>query len=67
MGLFELETLYLIQNSHRQYHFESLKQHYFGKPYICVGVHSHPEDQGDFEHGSTVSISESNTQLEFSI
>ena len=56
----------LSQISHRQSHFESLKQYYSGKPYICLGVQSHPEDQGDFEQGSTLNISESNNQLELS-
>ena len=33
---------------------------------ICLGVQSHHEDQGDFEQGSTLNISESNNQLELS-
>ena len=66
MGLFGLITSILPQISHRQSHFESLKQYYFGKPYICLGVQSHPKDQGDFEQASTLNISECNTQLELS-
>ena len=36
---------------------------------ICLGVQSHPEDQGDFRQGLTVSISfsEFNNQLELSV
>ena len=67
MGLFGLKTNILSQISHRQFHFESLKQYYFGKPYICLGVQSHPEDQGDFGQGLTVNISECNNQLELSV
>ena len=52
MGLFGLKTYILSQISHRQFHFESLKQYYFGKP--CFGVQGHPEDQGDFGQGLTV-------------
>ena len=53
--------------SHRQYHFESLKQYYYGKPYIYWCVQSHPEDRGDFGQGSTDTISECNNQLELSV
>ena len=67
MGLFGLRTYILSQISHRQFHFESLKQYYFGKSYISLGVQSHPEDQGDFGHGLTVNISECNNQLELSV
>ena len=67
MGLFGLKTYILSQISQRQYNFESLKQNYFGKPYTCLGVQSHPEHQGDFGQGSTVNISECNNQLELSV
>ena len=53
--------------SHRQYNFESLKQYYFGKLYICWCVQSHPEDRGDFGQGSKENISECNNQLELSV
>ena len=56
MGLFGLTTYILSQISHKQSHFESLRQYYFGKPYICLGVQSHPEDQGDFGQSLTVNI-----------
>ena len=67
MGLFGLKTYILSQISHRQSHFESLKQYYVGKRYICLGVQSHPEDQGDFGQGLTVNISECNNLLELSV
>ena len=35
--------------------------------HICLGVQSHPEDQGDFGLGLTVNISECNNQLELSV
>ena len=35
MGLFGLKLI-LSQISHRQFHFESLKQYYFGKSYVWV-------------------------------
>ena len=53
--------------SHIQYNFESLKQYYFRKPYICWCVQSHPEDRGDFGQGSTANISECSNQLELSV
>ena len=53
--------------SHRQYNLESLKQYYFGKPYIWWCAQSHPEDRGDFGQGSTENIFECNNQLEFSV
>ena len=56
-GAVWVKTFILSQISHRQSHFESLKQYYFGKPYICLGVQSRPEDQGDFGQGLTVNIS----------
>ena len=67
MGLFGLKTYILSQISHRQSHFESLKQYYFGKPYICLGVQSHPEDQGDLKQGLTANISECNNPLKLSV
>ena len=67
MALFGLKSYILSKVSHRQYNFESLKQYYFGKPYICLGVQSHLEDWGEFEHGSTENISECNNQLESSM
>ena len=67
MRLFGLITYSLSQISHKQSHFESLRQYYFGKPYICLGVQSHPEDQGDFGQDLTVHISECNTQIELSV
>ena len=67
MGLFGLKTYILSQISHRQSHFESLKQYYVGKRYICLGVQSHPEDQGDFGQGLAVNISECNNLLELSV
>ena len=57
MGLFGLKTYILSQISHRQSHFESLKQYYFGKPYVWVSKVT-PEDQDDFGQGLTVNISE---------
>ena len=62
-----ITTYILSQISHKQSHFESLRQYYFGKPYICLGVQSHPEDQGDFGQGLTVNIWECNNQLELSV
>ena len=56
MELFGLKTYILSQISHKQSHFESSRQFYFEKPYICLGVQSHPEDQGDFGQGLTVNI-----------
>ena len=56
MGQFGLTTYILSQMSHKQSHFESLRQYYFGKPNICLGVQSYPEDQGDFGQGLTVNI-----------
>ena len=67
MGLFGLKTYIVSQESHRQSNFESLKQYYFEKPYICLGVQSHPEDQGDFGQGLAVNISECNNLLELSV
>ena len=54
MGLFGSNIYIMSIIRHRQYNFESLKQSYFGKPY--VGVQSHPEDRGDFGQGSTENI-----------
>ena len=56
MELLGLKTYILSQISHKQSHFESLRQYYFEKPYICLGVQSHPEDQGDFGQGLTVNF-----------
>ena len=67
MGLFQLKTYILSQISHRQSHFESSKQYYFGKAYVCLGVQSHPKDQDDFGQGLTVNISECKNQLEFGV
>ena len=69
MGLFGWKTYILsqIQVSHKQSHFESLRQYYFGKPLCFQGVQSHPEDQGNFGQGLTVSIWEFNNQLELSV
>ena len=62
-----LNNIYIMSIiSHRQYNFESLKQYYFGKPYMLC-VQSHPEDRGDFGQGSTENILECNNQLELSI
>ena len=47
--------------------FKSLKQYYLGKPYYMLRCPKSPEDQGDFEQGSTVNISEYNYQLELSV
>ena len=68
MGLFGLKTYILSQISHKQSHFESLRQYYFGKLYVWVStVQSHPEYQGDFGQGSTVNIWECSNQLELSV
>ena len=50
-GTVWVKTYILSQIGHKQSHFESLRQYYFGKPYICLGVQSHPEDQGDLGQG----------------
>ena len=42
-------------------------QYYFGEPYICWCVQSHPEDRGDFGQGSTENISECNNLLELGV
>ena len=67
MGLFGSNIYTMSIISHRQYNFESLRQYYFGKPYICWCVQSHPEDHGDFGQGSTENISEFSNQLELSV
>ena len=67
MGLFGSNIYIMSIISHRQYNFESLKQYYFGKLYICWCVQSHPEDRGDFGRGSKENISECNNQLELSV
>ena len=67
MGLSGSNIYIMSIISHRQYNFESLKQYYFGKLYICWCVQSHPEDRGDFGHGSKENISECNNQLELSV
>ena len=67
MGLFGLNIYIMSIISHRQYNFESLKQYYFEKLYICWCVQSHPEDRGDFGQGSKENISECNNQLELSV
>ena len=36
MGLFGSNISIMSIISHRQYNFESLKQYYFGKPYVGV-------------------------------
>ena len=36
MGQFGLTTYILSQMSHKQSHFESLRQYYIGKPYVWV-------------------------------
>ena len=71
MGLFG-SNIYIMSitshiHVHVQYNFESLKQYYFGKPYICWCVQSHPEDRGDFGQGSTANISECNNQPELGV
>ena len=66
MGLFGSNIYIMSRISQRQYNFESLRQYYFGKPYICWCVQSHPEDRGDFGQGSTENISECSNQLELS-
>ena len=75
MELFGLKTYILSQISHKQSHFESLRQYYFEKPYtcihvhvhVCLGVQSHPEDQGDLGQGLTVNIWECNNRIELSV
>ena len=67
MGLFGSNIYIISIISHIQYNFESLKQYYFGKPYICWCVQSHPKDRGDFGQGSTANISECSNQLELSV
>ena len=71
MRLFGLKTYILSQISHTQSHFESLRQYYFGKPYVRVSkLQSHPECQGDLGmlgQGLTVNISECNSPLELSV
>ena len=67
MELFGLKTYILSQISHKQSNFESLRQYYFEKPYICLGVQSHPEDQGDLGQGLTVNMWECNNQIELSV
>ena len=67
MGLFGSNIYIMSIISYGQCNFESLKQYYFGKPYICWCVQSHPEDRGDFGQGSTENISECNNQLELSV
>ena len=67
MGLFGSNIYIMSIISHRQYNFESLKQYYYGKPYICWCVQSHPENRGDFGQGSTENISECNNRLELSV
>ena len=56
----------LSQMNHKQSHFESLRQYYL-ENHICLGVQSHPEDQGDFGQGLTVNIWECKHQLELSV
>ena len=67
MGLFGSNIYIMSIISHRRYNFESSMQYYFGKPYICWCVQSHPEDRGDFGQGSTENISECNNLLELSV
>ena len=67
MKLFGLKTYILSQISHKQSDFESLRQYYFEKPYICLGVQSHPEDQGDLGQCLTVNIWECNNQIELGV
>ena len=68
MGLFGSNIYIMSIISQRQYNFESLRQYYFGKPYVGVSkLQSHPEDRGDFGQGSTENISECSNQLELSV
>ena len=62
MWSFGVKYFYIVQNKSQTISFWILQAVYFGKPYICLGVQSHPEDRGDFEQGSTVNISECNNQ-----
>ena len=67
MGLLGSNIYIMSIISHRQYNFESLKQYYFEKLYICWCVQSHPGLRGDFGQGSKENISECNNQLELSV
>ena len=67
MGLFGSNIYIMSIISHRWYNFESSMQYYFGKPYICWCVQSHPKDRGDFGQGSTEKISECNNLLELGV
>ena len=54
-GTVWVNNIYLVPNKSQTSHFESLRQYYYGKP-LCLGVQSHPEDQGDFGQSLTVNI-----------
>ena len=55
MGLFGLTTYILSQISHKTISFWILEAVLLWK-IICLGVQSHPEDQGDFGQDLIVNI-----------
>ena len=58
--------VYLVPNKSQTISFWILEAVLLWKT-ICLGVQSHPEDQGDFGQGLTVNIWECNNQLELSV
>ena len=65
-GVVWVKNLYLVPNKSQTISFWILEAVLFWKT-ICLGVQSHPEDQGDFGQCLTVNISECNNLLELSV
>ena len=65
-GTVWVNNLYLVPNKSQTISFWILEAVLLWKT-ICLGVQSHPADQGDFGQGLTVNIWECDNQLEFSV
>ena len=66
-GAVWVKNLHLVQNKSQTLSFWILEVVLLWKIILCLGIQSHPEDQGDFQQGSAVNISECHNQLELSI
>ena len=65
-GTVWVKNLYLVPNKSQTISFWILEAILLWIT-ICLGVQSHPKDQGDFGQGLAVNISECNNRLELSV